>query len=97
MWKLGVTGARQSRIWVTFPGTRHTLELWEKRVFPSSCVLLWRDLEMSSLLFPSATEHDFDESRSWSYGKSEKGKAGEVLEGEGGAGSITQLVGGVLF
>lgn len=50
---------------------------------------------MSSLLFPSATEHDFDESRSWSYGKSEKGKAGEVLEGEGGAGSITQLVGGV--
>lgn len=49
-----------------------------------------------SSAFPSATEHDFDESRSWSYGKIREGQSRGVLEGEGGAGSITQLVGRVL-
>lgn len=43
--------------------------------------------------FPSATEHDSDESRSQSYRKIARGKEGEVLEGEERAGNITQLVG----
>jgi hypothetical protein len=54
---VGVTGARQSRMWVTFPGSRHALELWEERSgFPQAAEITDR-LGSALFTFPSATEH----------------------------------------
>lgn len=53
-------------------------------------------MELSPLLFPLPQNMILMKAGPGAMEKSEKGKVGEVLEGEGGAGSITQLVGGVL-
>lgn len=65
---LGVTGARRSRMWVTFPGTLCSCGR-RGQAFPKQLSETAERLGSAIFTFPSATEHDFDGSRFWSYRK----------------------------